>query len=333
MHFAGRLWILDLRNRGLRAARQIWPPLTRAAGYTPADFALSVLSARAEGGDRARVVVLADGPARLVLKFRLNADPAQHDTTLRAHETAAAILRDVPDCAAPDVLARHADTGALLLSWVRGRSLFEVLAEKPGQMDVMMGHVGRWMAALHHRGEIEETPFKGGWMLGRLDRMAAGGVPDPHGFAACRRVLAQVERAAHGKTMPRAMIHGDLSLTNLIWDGRVLTGIDFENTGLHPVARDAAAVLCDCAVWFGPSVPGVGDPSGQSLLPGQVMDAFATGLGAQAVDPAVQRFFIGMRLLSIWAQVPVHARDRSLRRARVWQGVEAAAKRVLRDVP
>jgi tRNA A-37 threonylcarbamoyl transferase component Bud32 len=324
---------LDLRNKALRAARQIWPPLARAAGYAPADFALSVLSARAEGGDRARVVVLAEGPARLVLKFRMNADAAQHDTTLRAHETAAAILRDVPDCAAPDMLARDAETGALLLGWVKGRSLFDVLADGPGEMDVMMARVGRWMAALHGRDEIEAIPFKGGWMLGRLDRMAAGGVPDPHGFAACRRVLAQVESQAHGIMMPRAMIHGDLSLTNLMWDGCVLTGIDFENTGLHPIARDAAAVLCDCAIWFGPSVQGAGDPSGQSLLPDQVMDAFAAGLGAQAVDPAVLRFFIGMRLLSIWAQVPVNARDRSARRARVWQGVEVAARRVLSDVP
>lgn len=311
---------MNTKTQALAAAHAAWPRLAEIAGRLAADYRLSVLSARAEAEGRTRVVALAEaGEDRVILKFRVNGEAEAAQKMAEAHRSAARALADLPGYAAPEVLAFDPASGALLLSWVNGVTLQDAVSDGQVSVPDLVPHVGRWMAALHRRGETDHVPFNGAWMLRRLDQMAAKGVPATSRFAACRTALGQMADQLHDAPVHRAVIHGDLKLGNLMWDGQVMTGIDFENTGLHPVCRDAAMVLCDCIIWA---------PTGMPLT-NDVMTAFVDRLGADVVDRDMLRFFIALRLLQIWARTPVRAMDRVGRKAHVWRRVRDAAQQIL----
>lgn len=315
---------MSIEREALRCANDVWPRLARSAALDPRDYTVALLSVRRETGDQARVVAVADGPARYVIKFRLNGSADRFEAAVAAHQAAGAALAGIADCAAPAVLASDARAGALLLEWVRGPTLLQALQDNPERAPDALALAGRWMAALHGHGRTEAAAFSGDWMLGRLDRLAAQGVAEPEAFARCRAALAGIAQDARGTPMQRAVIHGDLTASNLIWDGHVMTGIDFENTGLHPVARDAATVLCDVAIRSDCAA----QAGTATVLPRPIMDAFLQGLGADTAPAPVLRFFIGLKLLQHWTRLPDDPARWSARRVHMFARISAAASRL-----
>lgn len=319
---------LNIKTEAMRAARAVWLRLAESSGLVAGNFVLSLLSARREGAGGGRVVVLAEGGARYVIKFRLNGRTEQFETALQAHHAAWQSMAAVPDCAAPLVLATDAQAGALLLEWVSAPTLLQALTRDPTATARAMNHTGRWMAAMHRGGAHDTVAFKADWMLGRLDVKTAGGVAEPAEYAACRTALNHLAKEARGAQMKKAVIHGDLTLSNLMWDGHVMTGIDFENTGIHPIVRDAAMLLCDVAV----RCPVEQDSGLDGLLSADIMKAFARGLGEDAAPSPLLRFFIAYQMLHRWSRMPLHPGDWSMRRALAFSRVKSGTQRVLQDV-
>ena len=171
-----------IRTQALDAARATWPRLADIAGLSAASYRLSVLSARAEPEGRMRVVAAATaaGADRVVLKFRVNGDVEAALRMAEAHRSAARALADVPDCAAPDVLAFDPDAGAALLAWVDGGTVQDALSEGRIALGDLAAHVGRWMAALNRQSTPDQAAFDGAWMLRRLDLVDGRGVGGAH---------------------------------------------------------------------------------------------------------------------------------------------------------
>ena len=156
---------VNVKTQALQAARAVWPRLAHVSGRDPEAYDVTLVSARSEGEGRVRVVAVAQANERVVIKFRVGGKPGEVVHSAQAHRSAIETLADMPDCAAPEIIATDTGTGAMALIWVEGATLRDVFASDPGAVRPVMGHAGRWMAALHSRGPVDFVPFKGDWML------------------------------------------------------------------------------------------------------------------------------------------------------------------------
>lgn len=293
--------------------------LAPMAGLPPGGWQVTLLSARRER-QGARGVLRAD-PAQgqgaplpsVIVKLHLPVAAARFEAMRTGHAAAA---RALPD-GVPAVLAACEAHGALLLSCAQGAPVWEVLSQRAdgaGPADILTA-AGAWLGRFHKgaaRGtEAQETEGP----LRRLRRLAkTRDVPQPQAYRAALGALETLGQQAQNPT-PHAVIHGDMTLQNLLVtpDLRV-TGIDFENADAAPAMRDLAGLVVDDAIWFGAG--GAIDLGAQApLLRGYI------GSGG-AVDAAALRFFVGVKLLGLWAAQPARGSDRTARRAYVWSRLQ-----------
>ena len=129
---------------------------------------------------------------------------------------------------------------------------------------------GRLAARLHTAGDVFQprpgAPRRPDWRA----RWQAAADSLPPDEPAARAVLAQglawlAETAASGPWGgswggPWGLIHGDLELDNLVWDGAAFAALDFDDCGYGPPAVDLALALRD--VWAPPD----GGPAAQEVL-------------------------------------------------------------------
>ncbi|TNF19457.1 MAG: hypothetical protein EP318_14960, partial [Rhodobacteraceae bacterium] len=123
-------------------------------------------------------------------------------------------------------------------------------------------------------------------------------------LAALRRAGA----ALQGQPVRRAVLHGDLTLANLLFHDGGVTGIDFENLALHPAARDVGEIWADLLLNLRrmPETPG--------LMPASWQAAFAAQY--PGLETGIAEFYTRHRLLRAWAAIPPRAQGRGPGRAR-----------------
>jgi Ser/Thr protein kinase RdoA (MazF antagonist) len=262
-----------------------------------------------------------------VVKMRVGASDEKFCKAVTAHRMVAGALRDVDGLGAPDVLAQSPKHHALLLGYCPGRSAWDVLAASDSEAihtDTLF-RVGRWVCALHSKLARPAVSFEAKRPMRALRRYTDGkDLPDPDGFNKALEQLNDIGQRLNGTPVQQAVIHGDLTLGNLLVDDAGVTGLDFENDMPGPVARDLAMVLTDYSVWFGHD-----DTAPQGvLLSAPKNRAFWSAYGALGRHDALFGFYMRLRLLRIWAGVPADPLARTVRRSHVWQGVRAARARL-----
>lgn len=229
----------------------------------------------------------------VVLKKFPNVPLAQFRRIVRAHRQAGRLLRAHEGFDAQKLLAHDEAHRALLLDWVAGRS---------GRMELISGvdparvmaRAAQWLTRLHAGRDQSEGPFDAQGPLDRLPRR-----PDCAEEAMYLKAHAALAREAEylqGRTTAKAVLHGDMTLANLLYNEQAVTGIDFENLAQHPVARDVGELWADLLLY----VPDI--PRARGILPIPWEAAFTENYGP--VDAAVCAFFTRHRLLRSWAAIP-----------------------------
>ncbi|WP_353344822.1 aminoglycoside phosphotransferase family protein [Litorivita sp. NS0012-18] len=307
------------RTQVMQAGRAALRVLAPMAGLPQGGWQVTLLSARREG-QGARGVLRAD-PAQgqgenlpsVIVKLHLPVEPARFEAMRAGHAAAA---RALPD-GVPAALAACEAHGALLLSCVQGEPVWEALSQRAdgaGSADMLIA-AGAWLGRFHKGAARGAEALQTGGPLRRLRRLAkARDLPQPQAYCAALGALETLGQQAQNPT-PHAVIHGDMTLQNLLVtpDLRVC-GIDFENAEAAPAMRDLAGLVADDAIWFGAG--GAIDLDAQApLLRGY------SGAGG-AVDAAALRFFVGAKLLGLWAAQPARGADRTARRAYVWSRLQ-----------
>ncbi|MDA7428453.1 phosphotransferase [Primorskyibacter aestuariivivens] len=212
---------------------------------------------------------------------------------VRAHRQAGRLLRDVPGLDAQKLLRFDEDHRALLLSLVSGRSgRMELLAG--AAPEEVLSRAADWLRVLHAGRETSTATFDAKAPLERLDP-----APDCVDEVMYKRaVVALQEEAARlqGRAVTRAVLHGDMTLANLLFSPGAVTGIDFENLAQHAVARDVGELWADTLLHV-PAMPKV-----WGLVPLAWEEAFVTRYGN--CDVEVCAFFARHRMLLAWAGIP-----------------------------
>lgn len=179
----------------------------------------------------------------------------------------------------------------------------------------VMQAAGAWLGALH-RGRVQPpAPFDPApalWPLIRKARQAPP--PRPDAFAALLARIKDLAPQVHGRPMPQAIIHCDMTLGNLLIAPGCTTGIDLENDSPAPVARDLAMLLVDHEVWFGPQ------PA--------ALSAFWQAYGMDMRDDPALGFFIALGLSRLWQEMPPDPERDTPRRGHVWAGLQAMCARL-----
>lgn len=318
----------DKKAALVRAAAAAWPDLAAVAGLTASDFRMDVMRVRSEGDAGGRVTArMTAGSQVFVLKQLVNGASDRFARIGEAHRLAGAAFVGHEHLQVPGVVGEAPEHRAILLTFCAGETAWDRLADTVATdaHAAVLNAAGRWMGVLHRGQHRAPWRFSGAGLIARLERFAeTRRHVEPDRFARALDLLRDHAASLAGVTVAQAGIHGDLTLSNLMIDADDVTGLDFENVTAAPVARDLAMLLVDYVVWFGNSE----DVALDALLGTAMSDAFWSGYGSQT-DADVLRFFVGLRLMRLWAAVPADPNQRTLRRAHVWSGVSAAAARLL----
>ncbi len=312
----------DLRNRLTDAALAAWAAAAPQLGRDPRLARTRVLAARREarGGRIAMLISGDDGQGDLILKLRLGGKQDITGPASRAYAGAGAALSGHPGLAVPRLVLALPDHQALILSHCPGldaRSLLSDSTDPADHLHVMQA-AGAWLGALHRGGAAAPAPFDPAPALRRLIRKARQAPPPrPDAFAALLARIKDLAPQVQGRPLPQAIIHGDMTLGNLLIAPGCTTGIDLENDSPAPVARDLAMLLVDHNVWFGPQ------PA--------ALSAFWQAYGADLRDDPALRFFIALRLARLWQEMPPDPERDTPRRAHVWAGLQSICARLAAD--
>ena len=309
----------DHRTRLAEAARAAWRDAAPGLGLDPARATIQILSARREtGGGRIVTRITPEGaPESLILKLRLGAKPDTLEQAVRAYTGAAISLAGHAGLAVPRLIMALPSHHALILSHSPGLDARSLLADSTEPADHLrvMQAAGTWLGALHRGRVAAPAPFDPAPALRRLIRNAPEAPPPrPDAIAAHLKQQEGLAAQIQGRPLPQAVIHGDMTLGNLLIAPHQITGIDLENDDPAPVARDLAMLLVDHEVWFG--------------FHPKAVTAFWQAYGSDLRDDPALRFFIALGLARLWHQMPADPSRHTPRRAHVWAGLQAMCARL-----
>lgn len=257
-----------------KACVQAWPRLAKTLGENPETPAQSL---RPNGS------VVRFG--RVVLKH-ISRDL---DQALRAQDAAEFSLACDPVNRVAPLLGVDRERNVLAVAHAPGQD-FVSLARDGHAPEELCALIGRWARAFHAVPDPENRPLKTGTPLRNVPLQSVYLKDD---FARMRETLVDLAHQVADCPTPHAQLHGDLHLENLVYDGTLVTGFDFENTGLHPAARDLGQILADL------HVETLTPPD--CVLPPAWRNALESTYGE--IGPTLD-FFVHQRLLMKWAKWP-----------------------------
>ncbi len=240
-----------------------------------------------------------------VVKLFADAPLAQFRRIVRAHRQAGRLFRDRTSFAAQKLLAFDEPNRALLLSWVPGRSGRMELVDGADPAEVLH-RAACWLAILHQGRERARGAFDAEGAVGRLPATPECAEDDM--YARAFKALCAEAGRLQGREVVKSVLHGDMTLANLLFNSEAVTGIDFENLNLHPAARDVGELWADLLL-HAPSIP-----HARGILPESweraFMDAFPVA------DADICAFYTRHRLLKAWADIPAQEGHRGPGRVR-----------------
>lgn len=228
-----------------------------------------------------------------VLKRFPDVPLAQFRRIVRAHRQAGRLLRTHDGFDAQKLLGFDEEHLALLLEWVPGRSGRMELISGVDPV-IVMARAAQWLSHLHTGRDQSEGGFDA---QGPIDRLAdKPECAEEPMYLKARAALVREAEKLQGRKTTKAVLHGDMTLANLLYNERAVTGIDFENLAQHPAARDVGELWADLLLF----VPDI--PPARGILPSAWEIAFTENYGI--ADAAICAFFTRHRLLRNWAAIP-----------------------------
>jgi len=227
--------------------------------------------------------------------------PTDHRYTRAVHQQAR--QAEVAKCMAqgpyrvPPILKADLENGVLEMPWIGGASLADVILK--GDPCSVAKRAGEWLAT-HHALSQRKWPFQPrghvNWLNRLIEESVTGmrTIPDSAAFSASARATQEKAWAARGQKGRKAITHRDMTLANLIWDGDVVWGIDFENAREDEPLRDLFTLALDILTL----VPDRYDTSSVLIA---LKQAYGDGHTAPAVRHALQDCFC----LWVWANTPL----------------------------
>lgn len=260
------------------------------------DFPLEAWHALVSGEPPADVELFGPSIWRVgdrVLKRFPDASLARFRRIVRAHRQAGRHLRAHDGIDAQKLLKFDEEHRALLLALAPGRS---------GRMELLGGaapervlaRAAAWLRVLHMARPTSRGRFDA---LGPLARLPE--TPDCVDGELYARARAALDAEAHrlqGREVGFAVLHGDMTLANLLFSDSAVTGIDFENLAQHPAARDVGELWADLLL----HVPSL--PKARGVMPMRWEEAFHAQY--TGCDIPVCAFYTRHRLLLAWAGLP-----------------------------
>jgi len=309
----------DDRTRLADAARAAWQEAAPRLELEAGACATQILSARreAKGGRIVMHIMPRGGADSLILKLRLGGDPAALEQAARAYRRAATSLAGQPGLAVSRLIMTLPAHHALILSYSPGTDARSLLADSTNSDDhiPVLRAAGLWLGALHRGQPAAPAAFDPAPALRGQARRARTSVAPRQ--TALARLIARVRTLAvplPDRTWPQAVIHGDMTLGNLLIAPDQITGIDVENDTPAPRARDIAMLLIDHELWFGHHPAAI--------------QAFWQAYGNDLRHDPLLRFHIALRLARLWSDMPAHPTQASPRRAHLWAGLQAMTARL-----
>lgn len=254
--------------------------------------------------------------------------PEARDRALRqaARQSEAAALMTAGPHRVPPVNGVIADSGLLSMPWIEGADLARLYRAHPGPEHAQ--RAGAWLARFHAL-SARKWPFRPAGQVNWLNRLVAAGtqgdrhIPDLPGFtAAVRRTQAQAPRT-RGQPARKAVTHRDMTLSNLLWDGGIVWGIDLENTLEDEPLRDVFTLALDLMSLA--AMPG--DPAANQAdrAVAALVTAYADRHTARPVRLFLQRCFC----LWVWANTPASPAQRHRIRLAIAQDLLAHDRLIL----
>ncbi|MBP0481911.1 phosphotransferase [Sagittula salina] len=146
---------------------------------------------------------------------------------------------------APAILFRRATT--LVMPRLSGPDLATLWRQGDRHIPTLAGD---WLRAFHAP-TLRKFPFRPGghvaWLHRLSDEVANGArsIPDPTAFQHSLERTESLAASARRQKATRAVTHRDMTLSNLLHDGRITWGIDFENTHEDEPLRDLFTLALD----------------------------------------------------------------------------------------
>jgi tRNA A-37 threonylcarbamoyl transferase component Bud32 len=206
-------------------------------------------------------------------------------------------------CAVPVPKFFDVERGVLAMPAVAGQDLKALWQQ--GDTEAPR-HAGRWLAEFHAL-TAHETQF---WPRGQLNwltglvKAGQSGTREIIEFDAFCQAVEQVSAMrgkVRGKACRKAITHRDMTLSNLIWDGQVIWGIDFENDKEDEPLRDLFTLALDLAAL------GDGDIA-------QALADLRAAYGDTVTAPEVRLFLQRCFWLCVGANTPNAPAQRQLQR-------------------
>jgi Ser/Thr protein kinase RdoA (MazF antagonist) len=200
------------------------------------------------------------------------------------------------------VLKTH---GALVVEWIEGRSVLEVMRQGWVGIDAYMTRVeqaGEWLRHLHDAGEPSFVRLDGAVMADGARAELAACVGNTSVERLYGALVAAAPRVSSSE-QPSSWAHGDFKASNIIRRDEGLVGIDVDLGRRGPVLFDVTSFLNDLSVNL--RFPGM-----MRLLPfeDKLEQAFLRGYRSVDTITAVSLRFVQLcTLASVWAAETLRA--------------------------
>lgn len=156
----------------------------------------------------------------------------------------------------PRMIAFWEDEVLLVMEWIPGRSLSEMLFDRHEPVTDIMEYcatAGQWLRRFHAGRTLPPAPLNVEGLLNQLSRTADEGNPWVTRDSVLRRGRRLLEEAApdvSGILLPQSWVHGDFKPENLIIAGKRAVGIDLGGYKNNAVVFDITHFLTDLQLSF-----------------------------------------------------------------------------------
>lgn len=316
------------------SAYNLWPNAYKAAGLPNSDWRLTLLHQRNDASI-AGCAMLAESELGTKLCFKHSLRPKNSDnyqSQFTHHLEAYEAFPDLTGYAVSKPLFLDKEQQISIFEFANGQNLRDYLSyDCPSQKSqlVVLETAGRWLDHYHRARTTEFRTFNPRWAVNHYcqirNRIETGklGVPAPGLFL--KGVSKIEEEAANLKGLETVACiqHGDFHMGNLIWDGKVLTGIDISTGHLAPVGHDVNKFLVDYVRRFRHASA----LSTGQVLPPDVREAFFSGYTLVSPEDPTVRLFSHAQLLELWMKIPKRKKDRTRAKQLCLQQIKPIAKK------
>ncbi|MBT6098448.1 MAG: phosphotransferase [Marinovum sp.] len=316
------------------SARNLWPNACKAAGLPKSDWRLTLLHQRNDAGI-AGCAMLAESELGTKLCFKHSLRPKNSDnyqSQFTHHLKSYDSFPHLTGYAVSKPLYLDKEQQVSIYEFAKGQNLRDYLTyDSPSQKSQLevLETAGRWLDHYHRARPTEFRRFSPTWAVNRYCEIRKSivsgklGVPAPDLFL---KGVSRIEEEAtklSGLETVACIQHGDFHMANLIWDGKILTGIDISAGHLAPVGHDVNKFLVDYVRRFRPA----SDVRKGQVLPPDVREAFFSGYTLVGPDDPTVRLFSHTQLLELWMKIPKRQKDRTKAKQLCLQQIKPIAKK------